>query len=284
MSAAPVLIAGGGIAGLTAALAFARRGFPVSVFERAPRLEEVGAGLQLSPNATRILDRLGVLPSLRSVAVQPDAVILRDAADLRQLATVPLGQAGERRWGAPYLTIHRADLQAALAAQVRLDPTIDLTTGATVTAVDSNAAGVSIKVDTGRERSDREGALLVGADGVWSSVRGAIGSGAASRFAGHVAWRRTVPADDPGVHALVERGAARNVTAFLHGRFHLIVYPVRGGAALNLVAFTPGPPMAATWAAATDAAPLREALRTAAPALARLAEDGSAWTMCIFPG
>lgn len=96
-----VVIAGAGVAGLTAAVAFAERGYCVRVFEQAPRLEAAGAGIQLSPNATRILRQLGVLDRLLPAAVRPEAVVLKDAATLRELARVPLGQAGERRWGAP---------------------------------------------------------------------------------------------------------------------------------------------------------------------------------------
>ena len=114
-----IIIAGAGIAGLTAALAFAARGFSVQVFERSLELTEVGAGLQLSPNATRILGRLGVLRALRRSAVRPNAVLLRDAATLAELARIPLGDAAETRWKAPYLVVHRADLQKALLADRR---------------------------------------------------------------------------------------------------------------------------------------------------------------------
>lgn len=93
-----IVIAGGGIAGLTAALAFAQRGFAVDIFEQAERIEAVGAGLQLSPNATRILVRLGVLERLLPSAVRPEAVVLRDAAALKELARVPLGSSAEQRW------------------------------------------------------------------------------------------------------------------------------------------------------------------------------------------
>jgi len=113
-----VIIAGAGIAGLTAALAFAERGYPVKLLEQAQRLEAAGAGIQLSPNATRILRKLGVLDRLLPAALRPEAVVLKDAATLRELARVPLGQAAEARWQAPYLVAHRADLQAALLAQV----------------------------------------------------------------------------------------------------------------------------------------------------------------------
>lgn len=119
-----VLIAGGGIAGLTAAVAFASRGYSVRLFERAPGFAEIGAGLQLSPNATRLLRRLGVLDRLLPAAVRPQAVVLRDARGLNELGRVPLGQAAERRWGAPYLTVHRADLQSALWHAPNRTPTL----------------------------------------------------------------------------------------------------------------------------------------------------------------
>ena len=109
---AEIVVAGAGIAGLTAALAFAARGHAVRIFERAPDLAEVGAGLQLSPNATRILDRLGVLPLVDPAAVHPSAVALRDATSLAELAQVPLGEAAEHRWKAPYLALQRWILDA----------------------------------------------------------------------------------------------------------------------------------------------------------------------------
>src|SRR5690606_28640337 len=105
---ARVAVAGAGIAGLTVALALSARGFDVTVFERSHRLEEVGAGLQLSPNATRILERLDLLPAIEQRAVEPADVQLRRAADLRTIAAVPLGPSARKRWNAPYLTIHRA--------------------------------------------------------------------------------------------------------------------------------------------------------------------------------
>ena len=141
-----IVIAGAGIAGLTAALAFAVRGYPVRVFERASRLDEVGAGIQLSPNATGILDRLGVLPGLRPAAVRPDAVVLRDASNLAELGRVQLGAAAEWRWKAPYLTAHRADLQSALLAHVAREPGIELVTGATVRDATQHPLGVAVSV------------------------------------------------------------------------------------------------------------------------------------------
>ena len=274
-----IVIAGAGIAGLTAALAFAVRGYPVRVFERAPRLDEVGAGIQLSPNATRILDRLGVLPGLRHTAVRPDAVVLRDASDLTELGRVQLGAAAEWRWKAPYLTAHRADLQSALLAHVAREPGIQLVTGATVRDVTLHPLGVTASVEIAGRINQTAGMLLVGADGVWSDMRRLVGGETKSRFSGQVAWRRTIRAESPAGSSLARIGIGGVVTAFLAPGFHLITYPVRAGAALNLVAFTHGNAIGETWSGKMDTQVLKHAMRRTAPELAKLADDAGEWTV-----
>jgi salicylate hydroxylase len=274
-----IVIAGAGIAGLTAALAFAVRGYPVRVFERAPRLDEVGAGIQLSPNATRILDRLGVLPGLRHTAVRPDAVVLRDASSLAELGRVQLGAAAEWRWKAPYLTAHRADLQSALLAHVAREPGIQLVTGATVRDAALHPLGLTVSVEIAGRIDKITGMLLVGADGVWSDTRRLVGGEAASRFSGQVAWRRTIRAESPAGSSLAGIGIGGVVTAFLTPGFHLVTYPVRAGAALNLAAFTRGSAMDETWSGKGDTKVLKHAMRRTAPVLQKLAEDTGEWTM-----
>lgn len=274
-----VIIAGGGVAGLTAALSFAIRGYPVSVFERAPRLDEVGAGLQLSPNATRILDRLGVLPGLRHAAVRPEAVVLRDASSLAELGRVPLGAAAETRWKAPYLTAHRADLQGALLAHVLREPAIQLVTGATVRYVQPHPSGVTVSVETAGRVEQISGMMLVVADGVWSDLRRFAGAQTKSRFAGQVAWRRTVLANSAAGRSLAAIGVGGTVNAFLAPGFHLIAYPVKASSALNIVAFTSGQLAGETWAATTDNALLKSAMRDTSPALLGLADDVGEWTV-----
>lgn len=273
-----ILVAGGGIAGLTAALAFARRGFQVDVYERAAAFEEIGAGLQLSPNATRILRRLGVLDRLLPLAVQPHAVTLRAASSLAEIARIPLGQAAELRWGAPYLAVHRADLHKVLLEAAKDEPRIALLGGATVHKFDADDAGaVSLQVEVGGETRREPGLLVVGADGVWSALRALSGKAGQSRFIGRLAWRRTIAADSDAARTLRSACPDDGVTAFLHPGFHLIAYPVRAGRELNLVAFTRSKrDLAKGWANAADISPLRDALAKTAPALSGLA-DG-AWT------
>lgn len=270
-----IIIAGAGIAGLTAALAFAARGFSVQIFERSPELLEFGAGLQLSPNATRILGRLGVLRGLGHCAVRPSAIVLRDAATLVELTRVPLGDAAETRWRAPYLVVHRADLQSALLQSVAREGEIRLVLGATVRDVAIHRQGVTVSIDVGDTIRDTRGLMLVGADGVWSALRGLSGRAGQSKFAHQIAWRKTFRADDPAATAIMP---GLDVNAFMHPGFHLIAYPIRAGTAVNLVAFTPGSGMDAAWSGTADPAILGLAMRGTATALTDLIQDGKDWT------
>src|SRR5262249_16144741 len=167
-----IVVAGAGIAGLTAAIAFARRGFAVQLYERAPRLEEAGAGLQLSPNAVHLLRELGVTDTLSGVAVRPDDVTLPHPPRLKVLAPVRLRSFAEQRWGGPYLVVHRADMQSALLARASKEPDISIVRGATVSDFAVHAQGVTISIDRDGKIFEVLAKLLVGADGVWSTLRG----------------------------------------------------------------------------------------------------------------
>lgn len=279
MQSRQVVVAGAGIAGLTAAIAFARHGFGVRVFERSPVLEEVGAGLQLSPNATGILDRLGVLDLVSPSAVRPEAIVLRDAATLAERARVPLGAAAERRWKAPYLVAHRADLQSALLARATESPAIDIVTDAAVSGVETQSGGNRVTLTHAGVVSHAQADLLVAADGVWSTSRRLVGPNEKSRFTGELAWRTTLSAEgDVGRHFAALSSPAM-VTTYLHAGFHLVAYPIRAGAAINLAAFTPGNSIAEQWSGETDGNALKRAMRGTAPALSSLIDEAGPWTV-----
>ena len=273
-----VLIAGGGIAGLTAAIAFAREGFRVQLHEKASRFAETGAGLQLSPNAVHILRELGVLDALLPVAMRPEDVTLVDACSLAKLARVKLGDFAERRWGAPYLVAHRADLQSALLARAAQEPDIAIVTGAAVVGFAAQARGVTASIDRDGKIIEATGGLLGGADGVWSSLRQRAGDMGRSRFSGSIAWRATLRADGPQGDILGGVASLKSVTVLVHPKLHLVIYPLRGGDMLNLVAVTGGPSMAEGWAELADPAQLRDATMGAAREIRTLVESITNWT------
>jgi salicylate hydroxylase len=225
------LIAGAGIGGLTAALALAKEGFEVEVFERAPALQEFAAGLQLGPNATRVLRRLDVLDAVGGFAVAPSAIRVLRGRDGAELARLPIGDA-ERRWGAPYFVIHRADLQRALAEAATRLPNVALHLGAEVAEMRDDGAGVTIDVQRGATATRETGDVLVGADGLRSLARERIGLDAgAPTFSGRVAFRAMVEA-----RTIAPRWSASEVTLRLGPQAHIVHYPLRGGSIVNLVA------------------------------------------------
>jgi salicylate hydroxylase len=273
-----VLVAGAGIAGLTAALAFAAKGFSVQIYERSAKLEEAGAGLQLSPNATRLLVRLGVLEALMPAAVKPAAIHLVDGGTLAAVAQVPLGDAAEKRWGAPYLVAHRADLQSALAGQVSRHSDIALQLGASVRDFAAGPEGVTASIMADGRTVDAKGLLLVGADGVWSGLRRLTRGNVKSRATGRVAWRSTVRTDSPAGKAFAGIAGTGAVTAFLHPAAHIVAYPLRGGSAINLVAIASGDIRAENWAAREYPQLLLGAVARMAPELVRLVKEAGPWT------
>lgn len=279
MQSRQVVVAGAGVAGLTAALALAARGFGVCIYERSPVLQEVGAGLQLSPNATRILCRLGVLDLVSPMAVRPEAVVLRDATTFIERARVPLGNHAERRWNAPYLVVHRADLQKALLTRVAQVPEVTLATGTAVTSAVSRGGTLAISIEKDGIGSETEAELLVAADGVWSSSRRLVGPGERSRFSGELAWRTTIALDSEAGQQFEAIAGTDCVTTFLHSGFHMVAYPVRAGSAINLVAFTPGKAIAEQWSGKADPDDLKRAMRGTAPTLLRLVDAAGPWTI-----
>jgi salicylate hydroxylase len=225
-----VIVSGAGIGGLTAALALAAGGFRAVVVEQAPRLEETGAGIQLSPNATRILAALGLAERLASVVVAPEAVRVRTHRG-RELVRVPLGAAVERRHGSPYWVVHRADLQAALLAAVRDNSDIALRLGARAEDFAVHANGVTVQTRSVAGAQEEHGIALIGADGLWSPLRMRLGDARPPRFAHRTAWRAVLPAKP-----LIPEFREKVVSLWLGPDAHLVLYPINAGEAVNIVA------------------------------------------------
>jgi 3-hydroxybenzoate 6-monooxygenase len=227
-----VLIAGGGIGGLATAIALGRRGIKSEVLERSRFTEETGAGIQLGPNATRALAALGVLKLIEPHAFRPEAIVIYDGLSGRKLTAVPLGGSAVQRYGAPYLTLRRTDLHAGLHAAAASTAHATLRPGFEVTAIDAQLIDVGVRAADG---GNSKGASLIGADGLWSTVRPVVSPGARLRFAGATAWRTNLPRGDLPIPF-----GSPVVGLWLGPGAHLVHYPVRGGDELNVVAVTEG--------------------------------------------
>lgn len=225
-TATEVVVAGGGIGGLASALALTRAGAEVRVVEQAPEFGEVGAGLQLAPNATRLLRSWGLLDEVIAAGVLPERLVMRDALDGSELTSLDLSDVAER-YGAPYLVVHRSDLHRILVDGCRAAG-VELSTDTTVERVESDAEGAYAFTTAGAMRAG----LVVAADGLSSRLRAAVSSDAPVD-SGYVAHRGTLALSD---HPAPESLAMRDVTVFVGPGRHFVQYALRGGTMLNQVA------------------------------------------------
>ncbi|MGE0240484.1 MAG: FAD-dependent monooxygenase [Parvibaculaceae bacterium] len=233
----PILIAGGGIAGIAGALALARGDRRIRLFEKAGAFETVGAGLQIGPNAVRALRSLDVWDRVAPASVAPPRILVRDGHGGRILQEITLGASFERRFGEPYRVIHRADLLTGLVERARADARIELVTNAEVKDFTDKGGFVEITTPTGPQR----GEALIGADGIRSLIRQGLGQEDVLRKRDQILFRALTPFDRP----MPEHLAA--ITLWLCRRGHIVHYPVKGGRALNVVAAMDGRWDSAEW-------------------------------------
>ena len=225
-SGLPVLVAGGGIGGLAAALALVRQGFRVKVMEQAPELGEIGAGMQLGPNAFHAFDALGVGEQARKRAVYTDFMVMHDALDEYQVGRIPTGEAFRQRFGNPYAVIHRADAHLSLLEGVQASDQVEFLTSTRVLRIEQDAQGVAVHDQHGNLH---RGLALIGADGVKSVVRQQY-VGDEARVTGHVVYRAVV--DKADFPEDLQWNAA---SIWVGPNCHLVHYPLRGGEQYNVV-------------------------------------------------
>lgn len=227
-----ILIAGGGIGGLAAALAAERAGWEVRLFERAPEFTEVGAGVQIGPNVVRRLQAWGLHKSLQAVAAFPEKLQVRSAVSGAELAALPLGASAIERYGAAYATIHRADLHGLLLDAVKNLPDVHLNLQHPVEHHQEGDGVVTVRLADG---TLVEGDALIGADGLRSGTRAHLLGEAATRSSGHLAYRAVIKQAD-----LPQHMRTNHVTAWLGPKLHVVQYPLRRGELMNVVAIRHG--------------------------------------------
>jgi len=226
MASDPVIVAGAGIGGLAAALALAQRGFRVEVLEQAAEIGEIGAGIQLAPNAFAAFDALGVGARARSLAVYTDRLVMMDAVDESLVGEIPTGARFRERFANPYAVIHRADVHRSLLDGVRAQQTVEVSTSTRIAHFEQDEKGVVVfDADGGEHR----GIALVGCDGVKSAVR-AQTVGDDVRVSGHVVYRAVVDAADFPADLRWNDAAV-----WVGPDCHLVHYPLRGGDQYNVV-------------------------------------------------
>jgi len=223
----PIVVAGGGIGGLAVALGLARKARRVLVLERSASLGEIGAGIQLGPNAFHAFDALGVGDAARKMAVYIDHLRLMDAITAEEITSIPLDEPFRARFGNPYAVVHRGDLHGVFLKACRDDPNIELRVSSEVVGYTQSDADVDVELATGTSVS---GSALIGADGLWSKVRQKVVGDGAPRVSGHTTYRSVIPTD-----RMPEELRWNAATLWAGPKCHVVHYPLSGWNVFNLV-------------------------------------------------
>ena len=274
----PVLIVGGGIGGLAAALALAQKGIRTQVLEQAPELKEVGAGIQLGPNVFRMFDVLGLTAAVSRLAVFPENLIMLDAISGEEVTRVPLDGRFRTKFTHPYALIYRPDLLSVLLDACGSNDLIGLHTSQKVVAVDEHADHVRARTEDGQTY---DGAALIGADGLWSTIRQLIVGDGKPQVAGHITYRAVLPTSEVPEHL-----RRWSMTFWAGEKVHFVIYPLRGGDLYNLVAVFHSNRYEEGWDSFGDPAELHERFaKTCEPVRTLLGkiESWRMWVLCDRP-
>ncbi len=274
----PVLIVGGGIGGLAAALALAQKGIRTQVLEQAPELKEVGAGIQLGPNVFRMFDVLGLTAAVSRLAVFPENLIMLDAISGEEVTRVPLDGRFRTKFTHPYALIYRPDLLSVLLDACGSSDLISLHTSQKVVAVEERGDHVRARTEGGQTY---DGAALIGADGLWSTIRQLIVGDGKPQVAGHITYRAVLPTGEVPQHL-----RRWSMTFWAGEKVHFVIYPLRGGDLYNLVAVFHSDRYEEGWDSFGDPAELHERFaKTCEPVRTLLGkiESWRMWVLCDRP-
>ncbi len=223
----PILIAGGGIGGLAAALGLARKGLPSAVFEKASKFSEIGAGIQIAPNAFNCFDALGVGDAIRAIAIYIDKIRLMDGISGKEIFNIPLDQPFREHFGNPYAVVHRADLHTILLNACRENPLIDLNAASSAVRYEQADGEVVLHLEG---KPPIKGRALIGADGLHSAIRAQLIGDSSPRVSGHTTYRSVIPTEQ-----MPEDLRWNAATLWAGPKFHVVHYPLKGGKVFNLV-------------------------------------------------
>ncbi len=270
----PILIAGGGLGGLCAALAIANRGYSVRVLERSPEIKEIGAGVQLGPNVFRVLDALGLATKVLQRAVLPDRLVMMDSLSGQIVTSITVGDAFRSRFGYPYALIHRGDLLRTFCSACSTCPTIQIQTSQRVVEYVDRGDHVIARCDDGREHV---GAALVGADGIASVIRAQLVGDGPARRSGYVAYRTVLDVD-----AMPGNLRANTMTLWAGPQHHLVHYPLRGHRQFNVVAAFRSDDVTEEWDAHGDAKDLARNFGASIPDIKTMLTKIDTWRMWVL--
>lgn len=265
----PFLIAGGGIAGLAASLALARIGRPAQVFERSPAFEEVGAGLQMSPNAVHALRLLGAWEAVEPNCISPSEIHVRDGRSGAMLQRIFLGKSFEAQFGAPYRVAHRSDLLSGLLQTAQSSASIDLHTGRNVERAENTDRGALLHFDTG---TIVEGAAVIAADGIHSKIREMIVDDGGAVYAGQTIYRALLPFEKVPLPIVADC-----VTLWLYPGGHAVHYAVSNWRQFNVVAVLESQWVAEGWSEPAGTAEVVNGFARAADPLLDLLSAVPGW-------
>ena len=278
---APIIIIGGGIGGLAAAMVLGQDGHAVTVLEQAANFGEIGAGIQLGPNIFRMFEYLGLTESINRVAFFPSGLAMNDVRTGEKIIRVPLGDVARATYGFPYGVIYRADLHRVFLDACRAQPNVTLRTHARVDSFSQNAEGVKVSVaaaEAGQPPETVHGSALIGADGMWSKTREAVVGDGKPRVSGHIAYRSVLKRADVPDHLWSD-----DVTLWGGEKTHLVHYPLRRGELFNLVAVFHSTKYDEGWNTFGDTAELTERFADACPQVKELLgkiENWKMWVLC----